>query len=451
MGDVCVIGAGYVGLVTGVGLAELGHSVTCLEVDEHRLRVLRSGNTFFHEHGLPGLIAKNTQAGRLSFTDSYRDAIPKAEFIFIAVNTPMGEHGQADTSYVFAAVNSILTHTQGRHIIVTKSTVPVGTGDRIATMIAEAGLMESIAVVSNPEFLREGAAVRDFLSPDRIVVGSDTPTAAALVAGLYESLAAPTVICSLRSAELAKYAANALLATRISFMNEISAICEVVDADVQDISRIVGFDRRIGGTYLNAGLGWGGSCFPKDVRALAATAAAHGVQPSMLEATFEVNRQQRDRVYGRLLNGLRLNNGHVPTVAVLGLSFKPGTDDVRESPAIDIILRLLDAGVRVQAHDPIAIESARRVVSDVKYCDDAYAALCGSDAVLIATEWSDYQQLDWQRVHALMRGQTIVDGRNLLDGQLMQSLGFRYESVGRKPLPADDTTFIGVSAAAGGS
>lgn len=452
MANVCVIGAGYVGLVTGAGLAELGHRVVCVEADPERLETLRAGGTLFHERGLPALIRRHRANGRLRFTESYADAVPDSQFIFIAVNTPMGAKGEADTRYVFAAVDSILEHARAGQIIITKSTVPVGTGDRIMRRIEEAGLASRVKVVSNPEFLREGSAVSDFLSPDRIVVGSDARFAAARVARLYQSLAAPVVICSLRSAELAKYAANALLATRISFMNEISAICEAVDADVEDVSRVVGYDRRIGKTYLDAGLGWGGSCFPKDVRALAATAHAHGVRPSILEAAFEVNAQQRDRIFARLCSALRSANGSAPTVAVLGLAFKPGTDDVRESPALDIIVRLLDAGIDVQAHDPVAMESARRVVSDVKYCDDAYGALSGADAVLLATEWDEYRDLDWRRVLTLMHGRTVVDGRNHLDGKLLRSFGFRYESVGRRTPAARALALnVEVGSAAGGS
>lgn len=449
MARVSILGAGYVGLVTGAGLAELGHDVVCVESAPERLAVLERGDISIHEPGLSTLIDRHRASGRLRFTGEYARAIPAAEFVFIAVNTPAGPDGAADTTYVFAAVGSMLEHGHAGQIIVTKSTVPVGTGDAIADMVAAAGL-RGIDVVSNPEFLREGAAIKDFLAPDRIVVGAESTTAAGRVARLY-SLDTPVVICGRRSAELAKYAANALLATRISFMNEISAICEAADADIGDVARVVGFDRRIGSSYLDAGLGWGGSCFPKDVRALAATAANHGVRTLLLEAAFRVNARQRERMFERLRAALERPHGATPTVAVLGLAFKPNTDDIRESPALDIIGRLVEEGIRVRAHDPVAIDNARRALPNITYCDDPYEAARGGDALLLATEWREYAKLNWQRMRSLMRGRTVVDGRNLLNGSRLTELGFRYLSVGRQP-SADGNAMlfdVGVSAAGG--
>jgi UDPglucose 6-dehydrogenase len=450
MATVSVIGAGYVGLVTSAGLAELGHLVVCVEADSARLDLLQQGMLDIHEPGLSTLIDRHRDTGRLRFTGSYHEAIPASSLILVAVNTPTGLNGEADTSHVFAAVRSIMKHARPGQMIVTKSTVPVGTGDLIAALVARDGPTD-VDVVSNPEFLREGTAVRDFLAPDRIVVGAAVRTAATRLAQLYRSIPAPIVICSRRSAELAKYAANALLATRISFMNEISAICEAVDADVEEISRVVGLDHRIGSTYLNAGIGWGGSCFPKDIRALVATARAHDVEPSILEGAFEVNARQRDRLFQRLCAELAATNRNRRTVAVLGLSFKPDTNDVRDSPAIDIISRLVNRGVRVRAHDPVAIEDARRLLPDVCYCDEPYDAARGSDAILLATEWSDYRKLDWRRMYALMRAHTVVDGRNYLDGVRLSELGFRYVSVGRSDLGPRPEIYEIDAIAAGGN
>ena len=431
MARICMIGAGYVGLVTGAGLAEIGHDVVCLETDGRRLAALRRHQLPIHEHGLDELVTRHVARGRLVFTDSYAEAIPDAEFVFIAVNTPTGANGEADTTHVFSAVRAALAYARPRQVFVTKSTVPVGTGDALSLIIRDAGL-RGVEVVSNPEFLREGTAVQDFLSPDRIVIGADAWAVASRVGRLYSGLAAPVLICGRRSAELAKYAANALLAARISFINEMSAICESVDADIEQVSRIVGYDRRIGRSYLTAGLGWGGSCFPKDLRALAAIAAQHGVEPAMLNATVEVNARQRERMCRRLCEAVGPANGTVPTVAVLGLAFKPNTDDVRESPALDIIQRLVNRNMRVRAHDPVAIENARAIMPDIAYCADPYEAVANSDGMFLATEWDEYRLLDWAVIRELMKGRIIVDSRNALDGGHLRELGFRYLSVGRR-------------------
>ena len=430
MSNVSVIGAGYVGLVTSACLAQLGHSVACLEIDRTRLSMLRRGKLPIHEPGLHQLIDDQRRAGRLIFTEDYSAAIPNSEFVFIAVNTPPKSDGHADTSFVFAAVRSVLEHAGPEATIVIKSAVPVGTGDDISQLVADSRT-RGVEVVSNPEFLRQGSAVRDFLEPDRVVVGASRPVAGALVAGLYASLEAPVIMCSRRSAELAKYAANALLATRISFVNELAAICEEVDADIGEVSRVMGSDRRIGPTYLRTGIGWGGSCFPKDVLALAATAAEHGCQPSILQAVIDVNTRQRERAFEQLHSAL--GTVQSPTVGVLGLAFKPNTDDIREAPALDIISRLLEQGVRVRAHDPVAMGNARRLLPSVVYCEDAYDVATNSDALLLATEWHDYITLDWSEIRSRMRGTLVLDGRNALDGSFLLELGFTYTSFGRSP------------------
>lgn len=437
---IAVIGAGYVGLVTGACLAELGHTVTCVEIDPDRLARIERGELPIYEPGLDAIVARNRSAGRLVFTDEHATALRGASSVFIAVNTPPRSDGQADTSYVFAAVRSILAHAEPHAVVVTKSTVPVGTGDAIDGLAADAGRWD-VSVVSNPEFLREGRAVRDFMVPDRIVIGTARAAAGTLVARLYATIDAPMILTDRRSAELAKYAANAVLATRISFVNEMAVLAETLRADIQEVTRIVGSDRRIGPSFLQAGLGWGGSCFPKDVRALAATAAEAGCRSSILPAIFEVNVRQRDWAVQRLLAMVET----IPraTITVLGVAFKPDTDDIREAPAIEIIQRLIEAGVDVRAHDPVAMDHARRLLPDVRWCVDAYEAAWGSDALLLATEWGEYRDLDWRAMRDQMRGWKVLDGRNALDGEAMATLGFTYHSVGRPsrspepvPLPA---------------
>ncbi|MDP9378873.1 MAG: UDP-glucose/GDP-mannose dehydrogenase family protein [Chloroflexota bacterium] len=427
-----VIGAGYVGLVTGACFAHLGYRVVCIETDPWRLAMLHRGELPIHEPGLDELVARGRRAGRLDFTSDYVVGLNLADVAFIAVPTPPRPDGQADTSFVLSAVRSALEHAPQGLILVTKSTVPVGTADAITELARRSGRGD-VHVVSNPEFLREGSAIRDFLHPDRVVVGASDPEAASVVAGLYESLEAPVITCDWRSSELAKYTANALLATRISFINEISALCEAVGADIEEVGRIVGSDRRIGPDYLGAGLGWGGSCFPKDLRALDAMAAEHGCPAPILRGVREVNERQRGKALALLLAAVRTREE--PTVGVLGLAFKPGTDDVRGAPALDVIAGLLGEGVAVHAHDPVASANARREVPDACYCVDPYEVAKGCHALLLATDWAEYLGLDWGRVRSLMRGDTVVDGRNVLDGSILNQLGFRYISFGRSSSP----------------
>ncbi|MHB8574693.1 MAG: UDP-glucose dehydrogenase family protein [Dehalococcoidia bacterium] len=430
MTRLAIIGVGYVGLVTGACLAELGHTITCIEIDPDRLAKLRRGECPIHEPGLPELLVRNRDAGRLRFTDSYADAIPGSEAVFLAVPTPAAADGQADTSYVFRAVDSLLSCAEPGTIVVTKSTVPVGTGDAIEAMVAARGLT-GVHVAANPEFLREGSAVHDFMRPDRIVIGADSNSVQQKVAALYAPLEANIICCSRRAAELGKYAANALLATRISFMNEISIICEASAVDVQEVARIVGQDSRIGPAFLQAGLGWGGSCFPKDVRALAVTAAALGCDTPILDAVESINARQRQRAFAALRDAV--GDRTDGTVAVLGLAFKPNTDDVRESPALDVIGRLLEEGIRVRAHDPVAIANAKVHLPQVTYCDDIYETVRHCDAVLVATEWREYLMIDWHRVSAVMRGRTIVDGRNVLSPATLVGTGLEQLAFGQAP------------------
>jgi UDPglucose 6-dehydrogenase len=426
---ICVIGAGYVGLVSAASFAEMGHSVTCLEINSGKLALLRSGRLPIFEDSLDDLVAEHMAHGRLDFSDDYAGVIPQAEVVFLAVDTPMAEDGSANLSSVFAATRSVLEFASRGLVLVIKSTVPAGTGDSIAALVQSE--RPDVQVVSNPEFLRQGSAVRDFLEPDRIVIGAgeDGATAAETVAMLYEGLEAPIIFCSRGSAELAKYASNAFLATRISFMNEIAAVCDAVGADIQDVAGIVGLDPRIGRRYLQAGLGWGGSCLPKDVSALRALASSFNMPMPMLEATAFVNENQRRRAIAKL--SLSLGGLEDRTIGVLGLSFKAHTDDIRGAPAVATIRELSAAGARVRAHDPLAMGAVAEVLPEVHYCNDAYDAATGCHALLLATEWPDYFHLDWGRVRELMIGKHILDGRNVLDKGLLALLGFAYDSFGR--------------------
>jgi UDPglucose 6-dehydrogenase len=424
---ISVVGAGYVGLVTAACLAELGHDVIGIEADRARLAMLHRGELPVYEPGLDELFAKHCAPGRLRFTGDYGAAIPQSDFVFVAVNTPSRPDGRADTSFVMTAVRSVLEHARPGLTIVTKSTVPVGTGDTIQRIIDQSGI-PGIEAASNPEFLREGVAISDFLRPDRIVIGAEAEAVHARIAQLFGGIPAPVLRCSRRTAELAKYASNALLATRISFMNEIEGICADAGADVEDVSRIVGADRRIGPAFLNAGLGWGGSCFGKDVRALIASAQDHGRSGPILHAVLDVNVGQREAAFHRLQEAVAARDGAV--IGVLGLAFKPGTDDIREAPALDIIGRLIEEGLRVRAHDPIAMPNARRSLPNIHYCENPYEVADGCDALLLATEWPEYLSLDWQAIRTRMRGDVIVDGRHVLDANLLTSLGFICLSVG---------------------
>jgi UDPglucose 6-dehydrogenase len=432
MRNLCVVGTGYVGLVTGVCFADLGNSVTCVEIDPLKLDMLRSGRSPIYEPGLEELLERNARAGRLSFTDDYNLAIPDADIVFITVGTPMGETGAADLSQVEAAAQQVGRHLRPgqRTIIVDKSTVPVGTGDLVTTIIREAAPANAAFVVlSNPEFLREGSAMSDFFKPDRIVLGADDREAAERVAELHAPLGAPVHITDLRTAEMIKYASNAFLATRISFINEIAQICEKLGADVKEVARGMGADRRIGPHFLDAGIGYGGSCFPKDVLALHHMAAQAGCHPQLLQAVMDINRDARVRFVAKLREILGSFEGTV--IGVLGLAFKPNTDDMREAPSVAIIQALQKEGARVKAYDPVAIRSASEVLPLVTYCATAYDVAKEADALLILTEWNEFKQLDVERIKQYMRRPVLLDGRNIYDPATMEQRGMIYRGVGR--------------------
>lgn len=431
MSNICVIGTGYVGLVTGVCFADLGNHVICLDLDEKRIAGLNQGLMPIYEPGLKQLVEQNMQSGRLVFTTSYEQALKGIDFAFIAVGTPSGSDGEADLQYVRMAAEKIADVVDHSMIVVNKSTVPVGTGDWVADVMHKRKAKKSLKfnVVSNPEFLREGSAINDFMNPDRIVLGSEVKEAAQSVAQLYQPLRAPILITDLRTAEMIKYASNAFLATRISFINEIANICEEVGADVREVAQGMGMDKRIGHAFLDAGLGWGGSCFPKDVKALEHMADLNGTNPQLLKAVMEINKNQRKRAVLKLRKALGSLDGK--TVAVLGISFKPNTDDIREAPALEVIHLLQNEGAEVKAFDPQAMEVAARHLKKVKLCKDSYEALENADALLLATEWNEFKQLNFDRAKQLMRQPIIMDGRNLWDAELLRAKGFTYFGVGR--------------------
>ena len=430
MRDIAVIGTGYVGLVTGTCFADLGNRVICLDIDESKIETLNSGGMTIYEPGLEEIVRRNVEAGRLSFTTSYKEGIKDAEFVFIAVGTPEGVDGEADLRYVRMAARSIAKVMDHPIIIVNKSTVPVGTGDWVADIVnkhkeGDVGL----AVVSNPEFLREGSAISDFLNPDRVVLGSLDREAAEKVARLYLSLRAPIVITDLRTAEMIKYASNAFLANRISFINEIANICEALGADVKEVAVGMGYDKRIGHHFLDAGVGYGGSCFPKDVKALAHMAAIHGRHPQLLRTVIEINRHQRRLVIQKLrtlLGGLQDK-----MVGLLGLSFKPNTDDMREAPSVELVHLLMNEGAFVKGYDPVAMDVAVRALPEIKLAENPYDLAEGCDAVVVVTEWNEFKNLDMGRVKTLMRQPIMVDGRNIYEPETMKALGFTYRGIGR--------------------
>jgi UDPglucose 6-dehydrogenase len=417
-------------LVTGTCFADLGNRVNCLDINEQRIENLKQGILPIYEPGLAEMVVRNTKSGRLSFTTSYQEALQDAEFAFIAVGTPEGVDGEADLRYVRMAAESIAGVMDHPLILVNKSTVPVGTGDWVADIVREK--QESpipFSVVSCPEFLREGAAISDFLNPHRVVLGSLDQEAADKVAQLHLPLRAPIVVTDLRTAEMIKYASNAFLATKISFINEIATICEELGADVKEVAAGMGYDARIGRMFLDAGIGYGGSCFPKDVKALAYMANIHGQHPQLLQAVMDINKYQRRKVVFKLRELLGSLKGK--TVGLLGLSFKPNTDDMRDAPSIDIARWMQSEGAQVRAYDPVVTEAADRLLPDVQLAKDAYELAEGCDALIVVTEWNEFKQLELKRVKALMKQAIIVDGRNIYDPDLMSELGFRYRGIGR--------------------
>ena len=431
MSTIAVIGTGYVGLTTGVCFADLGNRVICVEIDLAKLDRLRSGKTPIYEPGLQEVLERNLQAQRLSFTDDYTLALAEAEFIFITVGTPMGADGAADLGQVRSAARSIGQHLTHNAIIIDKSTVPVGTGDMVNQVIRENLQSPEISfhIISNPEFLREGSALSDFFRPDRIVLGAADAAAAQQVAELHEPLGAPVIITDVRTAEMIKYASNAFLATRISFINEIAQICEQLGADVREVARGMGADKRIGPHFLDAGIGYGGSCFPKDVLALHHMAASSGCHPQLLQAVMDINRDARKSFVAKL--SALLNGFEGTLIGVLGLSFKPNTDDMREAPSIDIIQELQAGGARVKAYDPVAMDGAGEILPKVTYCATVYDVAKEADALLLLTDWNEFKQLDWQRIKESMRQPILFDGRNIYDPAEMRLRGFTYRGVGR--------------------
>jgi len=429
-----MIGAGYVGLVSGACFADFGHDVTCVDTDSRKIDALLAGKMPIFEPGLADLVARNVAADRLKFTTDLKQGVRDADAVFVAVGTPSRRgDGHADLSYVYAAAKSIGEAVSGYTVIVTKSTVPVGTGDEVERIIREANPQAEFSVVSNPEFLREGAAIDDFKRPDRIVIGTEDVRATEVMRQIYRPLylnAAPILVTSRRTAELIKYAGNAFLATKITFINEIADLCEKVGADVQDVSRGIGLDNRIGSKFLHAGPGYGGSCFPKDTLALLKTSQDNDAPQRIVEAVVAVN-DNRKRAMGRKIIQAMGGNVRGKTVAVLGLTFKPNTDDMRDSPALAVIQTLQDAGAIIKAYDPEGMEQASLVLDGVVYCEGPYQAIEGADALAIATEWDVFRALDLDRVKKLLKAPVVVDLRNIYNPAEMMEAGFHYTGIGR--------------------
>lgn len=442
---VSVIGTGYVGLVTGTCLAESGNDVICMDVDAKKIGMLNSGEVPIYEPGLEELIKRNAASGRLSFTMDMVKAVRSAELIFIAVGTPPGDDGSADLKYVIGAAKEIGKHMNGYKIIINKSTVPVGTGDKVKAAITSL-TKHKFDVVSNPEFLKEGAAVEDFMKPDRVVIGVESAKAKEIMQDLYAPLIRKgdrILIMDIKSAEMTKYASNAMLATKISFINEMANICAGLGADIDSVRRGMGYDKRIGFEFLFPGVGYGGSCFPKDVKALAQTALDIGVDAQLLKSVEAVNEHQKSLLSDMIVRhfsgtaGLKRAKSKKPltgkTIAVWGLSFKPKTDDMREAPSVIIINNLLRAGAVVNAHDPVATNEARKIFKNrINYMERDYEALRGADALAVVTEWSEFRAPDFMKMKKLMKKPVIFDGRNIYTKEELRKLGFMYYGIGRK-------------------
>jgi UDPglucose 6-dehydrogenase len=432
-----MIGTGYVGLVSGACFAEFGVQVVCADNDEAKVAALRSGTVPIYEPGIEGLVERNVSQGRLSFTTDTAEAIRSSLVVFIAVSTPSLPDGSTDLTMVEAVAREIGRAMDGYKVVVTKSTVPVGTSAKVRGWIEEelaaAGREVRFSIASNPEFLREGAAIGDFMRPDRVVIGTEDVEATAILSDLYRPLyliEAPVLMTDIPTAELTKYAANAFLATKISFINEMANLCEKVGADVHSIARGIGLDKRIGPKFLHAGPGFGGSCFPKDTRSVAHFAREVGQELEIIESVIRVNERQRERMVEKIVEAL---DGDIDgrTIGVLGLSFKPETDDMRDAPALDIIRGLEKRGARIRAYDPQAMEEASKLLPDLATCDDAYEACSGADALVLVTEWNQFRMLDLARIKSLLRQPVIIDLRNIYEPGPMREAGFRYFCVGR--------------------
>ena len=431
MKQICVVGVGYVGLVTAACFSDLGNRVVALDVDEKRVENLKKGIMPIYEPGLEELVKRNVKGGRLSFTTSYADALKGAEYAFIAVGTPSGVDGAADLQYVEVAARSIAQTMTAPLIIINKSTVPIGTGDWVADIVKSAQPKPiEFAVVSCPEFLREGSAIPDFMSPHRNVIGSLDKDAANKVAQLHLPLRSPIVITDLRTAEMIKYASNAFLAAKISFINELADLCELVGADVKEVAAGMGYDARIGRYFLDAGLGWGGSCFPKDVQALAYMAKERGLNPRILNEVMNVNYDRRKDV-SKQVQAMLGGSLKGKTIGLLGLAFKENTDDMRDAPSVDISNALVSAGAKVRGYDPVSREVAAPLMPAVEIFDDMYKMAKGCDALIVVTPWNEFKQLDLEKVKGLLKSPVIYDGRNIYDPARMKEMGFNYRAIGR--------------------
>jgi UDPglucose 6-dehydrogenase len=431
--DIAVIGTGYVGLVTGAGLADFGNDVICVDIDDKKIQALKEGKIPIYEPGLDKIVSRNVREGRLSFSTDLHGAIRSSRAIFIAVGTPPKPDGSADLRYVEEVARTIAQYMNGPKLVITKSTVPIGTGRMIEKILQESGNGFSASVVSNPEFLREGSAIEDFMKPDRVVLGASDKESIQLMKEIYaprHSLEIPFVETNVESAELIKYASNGFLATKISFINEIAVLCELLGGDVQDVARGMGLDTRIGPKFLQAGPGFGGSCFPKDTSAVADIARRYGYEFQIIEAVLRVNDSIKQRMVGKVVKAL-CGSVKGKIIGVLGLAFKPETDDVRDSPAIPLIAGLQKEGATIRAYDPQAMKNTDKVFSDVTFCRDAYETADGADALVIVTEWNEFRSLKLQRVRGLLKQPVIIDLRNVYDLQRMKSEGFTYVSVGR--------------------
>jgi len=429
--NICMVGTGYVGLVTGTCFANMGNKVICVDIDKTKIDSLKKGICPIYEPGLEEFVKKNKKKGKLSFTTNLRDAVKKSEIIFIAVGTPPKEGGDADLTYVENVAHQIASTMTSYKLIVEKSTVPVETGKWIErTIKAYAKKKVKFDVASNPEFLREGTAIDDFMHPDRIVIGAESARAKEILHKLYKPIKAPMIVTDIKSAELIKHASNSFLATKISFINAISNVCEKVGADVIEVAKGVGLDRRIGKAFLYAGAGFGGFCLPKDLEAFIRISEKAGYDFKLLKAVRDINKGQKEALLKKVEESLWILKNK--TVAILGLSFKPDTDDIRFAPSLDIIAALLAEKVKIKVYDPQAIEKAKKVLKNVTFCKDPYSAVKNADCLVIMTEWDEFKRLDLKKVKKLMKQAIIVDGRNIYDPNKMRNLGFKYKGIGRK-------------------
>ncbi|MCX7766555.1 MAG: UDP-glucose/GDP-mannose dehydrogenase family protein [Candidatus Sumerlaeia bacterium] len=429
--NVCVIGVGYVGLVTGTVFADLGNEVICVDIDENKINMLKRNEMPIYEPGLEELVTRNVKEGRLSFTTDIGEGVRRSEVIFIAVGTPPRDNGETDLSQVEAVAIEIAKHIDSYKIIVNKSTVPVGTGDLVRRIIAQNKTRDiEFDVVSNPEFLREGSAIADSLEPDRIVIGAPNQEVALTLLELYAPIERPMLITDVASAEMIKYASNAFLATKISFINMIADLCEKTGADIALVAKGMGYDHRIGMHFLQAGLGYGGSCFPKDTLSLIHTARKYGEEFTLLEEVVRINQQRVPRFAHRICQ--RLNPIKDKVIAILGLAFKPNTDDLRDAKSLELIKILKEKGVVIKAYDPVAMPNAKKIIPDIIYCKNAYDAAEGADAAVIVTDWNEFKLLNLERLKSVLKQPIIFDGRNIYNPKRLHKMGFEYYSIGRK-------------------